>query len=220
MLGFKRTLLQVHLQQSVRHIRQMNGILVNSFGDPSVLQYTSTYLPNLAPTQCMIKLHACGVNPVDTYIRSGAYGKLPQLPYIPGKDGAGVVISVGSEVEGISEGDRVYLFNSTTGTYAENCICNASNIFKLPSNISFSQGACLGTPAFTAYRALFQKAQAKPGELIFVHGASGGVGLMVVEMAKAAGMKVVGTAGTPEGIEVIFEYFYPVKSKVFITLIL
>jgi NADPH2:quinone reductase len=168
----------------------------------------------------MIKLHACGVNPVDTYIRSGAYGKLPQLPYIPGKDGAGVVISVGSEVEGISEGDRVYLFNSTTGTYAENCICNASNIFKLPSNISFSQGACLGTPAFTAYRALFQKAQAKPGELIFVHGASGGVGLMVVEMAKAAGMKVVGAAGTPEGIEVIFEYFYPVKSKAFIALIL
>lgn len=192
--------------QSIRYkhnIGKMNAIVVSSFGDPSVLKYASTDIPKIGSNQCLIDLKASGVNPVDTYIRSGIYGKLPILPYIPGKDGAGIVSEVGADVSNFKVGDRVYLFNSPSGTYAEKCACNSSNMFLLPDNTSYAQGACLGTPAFTAYRALFQKAKATPGESVFVHGASGGVGLMVVQMAASAGMHVVGTAGTAEGLDAV-----------------
>lgn len=146
---------------------------------------------------------ATGVNPVDTYIRSGKYKNLPILPYIPGKDGAGIVHSIGMNVTSFNIGERVYFFGSITGSYAQYTICSITNVFSLPIDITFAQGACLGTPAFTAYRALFDKGKAKPGERIFIHGASGGVGLFTVEMAKSIGLEVIGTAGTSEGIEAV-----------------
>ena len=140
---------------------------------------------------------------MDTYIRSGKYPKLPSLPHTPGKDGAGIVSSVGSDVTEIKVGDRVFIFGAITGSYAQYTLCNASNVFKLPNHVSFEKGACLGTPAFTAYRALFAKAKAQSGETVFIHGASGGVGLAAIQLAQAAGLKVVGTASSVDGLETL-----------------
>jgi D-arabinose 1-dehydrogenase-like Zn-dependent alcohol dehydrogenase len=139
---------------------------------------------------------------VDTYIRAGLYAKLPALPYIPGKDAAGVVHSVGTNTKKFSVGDRVYIFGGVSGSYSQYSLCNAANVFHLPSTMTFEQGACLGTPAFTAYRALFEKAKSQPGETVFIHGASGAVGLAAIQLARAIGMRVVGTAGTNKGIQV------------------
>ncbi|CAE7526040.1 CRYZ, partial [Symbiodinium microadriaticum] len=125
------------------------------------------------------------------------------LPFTPGKDAAGIVHSIGSDVKNVAVGDRVYIFGAITGSYAEYTLCSEENVFYLPDKVSFKKGACLGTPAFTAYRALFDKARGRPGDLVFVHGATGGVGLMAVQMARASGMRVVGTAGSEDGIEAL-----------------
>lgn len=180
----------------------VKAVVISDFGDANVLQMGSVTIPTPGDKQCVIKVHACGVNPVDTYIRSGVYPKLPVLPYVPGKDAAGVVESIGKDVRNVGVGDRVYVFGAISGSYAQYALCSDENTFILPNNISFEKGACLGTPAFTAYRALFEKARGRPGELVFVHGASGGVGLMAVQMARASGMRVVGTSGSIEGMKV------------------
>jgi NADPH:quinone reductase len=190
----------------------MEGIVVTEFGDPEVLRIQKTIpLPDLGhggngSDEILIKIYAIGVNPVDTYIRSGSYKNSPVLPYIPGKDGAGIVHKIGNNVKHLKIGDRVYFLGSSSGSYAQYAICHSKYVYHLPDEITFEQGACLGTPAFTAYRALFEKGHATPGERLFIHGASGGVGLMVLEMAKAIGVIVIGTAGTSEGIQVFFSF--------------
>jgi NADPH2:quinone reductase len=144
-------------------------------------------------------MHAIGVNPVETYIRAGTYARLPPLPYTPGNDGAGVVEQVGSDVNQFTSGDRVYTGGSITGTYAEFALCKTEQVHRLPANVSFAQGAAMGTPYATAYRGMFQRAEAKSGETVLVHGASGGVGTAAVQLARARGLRVFGTAGSDEG---------------------
>ena len=184
-------------------VANVQATVVSSFGDPSVLETGTISIAEPSPKQCIIKVHACGVNPVDTYIRSGVYPKLPSLPFTPGKDASGVVHSIGSDVKNVAVGDRVYIFGALTGSYAQYTLCGEENIFHLPANVSFEKGACLGTPAFTAFRALFDKARGRPGDLVFVHGATGGVGLIAVQLARASGMRVVGTAGSESGMRVM-----------------
>lgn len=121
------------------------------------------------------------------------------MPYTPGNDGAGVVKQVGPDVNQFKSGDRVYTGGSVSGTYAEFALCKADQIHRLPENVSFAQGAAMGTPYATAYRGLFQRADAKPGETVLVHGASGGVGTAAVQLALARGLRVLGTAGSDEG---------------------
>jgi NADPH2:quinone reductase len=156
------------------------------------------------PKQVVVSVRAAGVNPADTYTRSGTYARKPNLPYTPGIDGAGVVASVG-EGAGAVVGSRVYLSGSLTGSYAEQALCDVSDVHPLPDDLSFSQGAAINVPYATAYRALFQKAKAKAGENVLVHGASGGVGVAAVQLAHAAGMKVIGTGGTDKGRKLILE---------------
>jgi NADPH2:quinone reductase len=151
-------------------------------------------------------LHAAGVNPVDTYIRSGTYARKPHLPYTPGLDGAGDVIAVGPGVTDLKPGDRVYfagdnLAPASGGTYAERIVCRRTELHRLPEKVSFAQGAALGVPYVTAYRALFHRAAARPGETVFVHGATGGVGIASVELAHAHGMTVIASGGTSQGLE-------------------
>lgn len=162
-------------------------------------------LPTLAPIrgQVLVKVEACGVNPVDTYIRSGAYKRLPPLPYTPGKDGAGTVSVLGDGVTTCQVGDRVWFYGSVTGSSAEYCLVTADKLFQLPDTISYEQGACVGTAYLTGYRALYHKGQAKQGETVFVHGASGGVGSAIVQMAVASNMQVYGTAGSEEGLSLL-----------------
>lgn len=180
----------------------MKAIRVNEWGGPEVLRLEDVPEPKPEAEQVVVAVKAAGVNPVDTYIRSGAYGKDRPIPYTPGTDAAGDVLAVGSDVKGLKVGDRVYVANAS-GAYAEQVVCDAKDAHPLPENISYAQGAAIGVPYATAYRALFQRAAAKPGEVVLVHGASGGVGIAAVQMAVAAGMIVIGTAGSEEGINLI-----------------
>jgi len=151
------------------------------------------------PTEVVVRLHAAGVNPVDTYIRSGLYRPNLKLPYTPGLDGAGVIKAVGPDVKHRQVGQQVYVAWSLSGTYAEEVLCKEFQTHPLPDSISFGQGAAVGVPYGAAYRALFQRARAVAGESVLIHGASGGVGIAAVQLARAAGLRVIGTAGTGEG---------------------
>src|SRR6266576_1573124 len=167
--------------------------------DPEVLRLEEVPTPRPGNGQVLVRMHAIGLNPVDTYIRSGSYPQKPALPYTPGNDGAGVVDQIGKDVTRFKSGDRVYIARSISGTYAEFALCDESQVHPLPPNVSFAQGAAMGTPYATAYRGLFQRAQAKPGEAVLIHGASGGVGTATVQLARARGLRVFGTAGSDEG---------------------
>jgi NADPH2:quinone reductase len=177
----------------------MKAIRVHEFGGPEVLSFEEVEDPKLSAGQVLVRIGAVGVNPVDTYIRTGAHAVKPKLPYTPGLDAAGTVEAVGSGVTRVAAGDRVYIAGSLTGTYAELVVCDESQVHKLAARVSFSEGAGVFTPYTTAYRALFQRARGVPGETVFVHGASGGVGTAALQLARAAGLKVIGTAGTDEG---------------------
>ncbi len=181
----------------------MKTVRVHEFGSPEVMGIE--HMPDLQPEagQVLVKVSAAGVNPVDAYIRSGQYALKPALPYTPGMDGAGIVESVGQGVTSVGPGERVYIAGSLSGTYGEQALCLASRVHALPEHVSFQQGAAIGVPYGVAYRALFNRAMAKKGETVLVHGATGGVGTAAVQLARAAGMRVIGTAGTPEGLEFV-----------------
>ena len=183
----------------------MKTIRVHEFGGPEVLRLEEVPAPQPGPGEVLVRIHAAGVNPVETYIRAGTYARLPELPYTPGNDGGGVVEHVGSDVTEFKPGDRVYTAGSLSGTYAEFALCKNEQVHPLPENVSFAQGAAMGTPYATAYRGLLQRADAKPGETVLVHGASGGVGTAAVQLARADGLRVFGTAGSDEGLKLARE---------------
>src|SRR5215467_7680864 len=183
----------------------MKAIRVHEFGGPEVLRLEEVPAPQPGPGQVLVRIHATGVNPVETYIRAGTYARLPELPYTPGNDGAGVVEQVGADVTEFKAGDRVYTAGSLTGTYGEFALCRKEQVHPLPANVSCAQGAAIGTPYATAYRGLLQRAAAEPGESVLVHGASGGVGTAAVQLARAHGLRVFGTAGSEEGLKLVRE---------------
>jgi NADPH:quinone reductase len=181
----------------------MKAIRVHEFGGPEVMKVED--VPDLqpGPGQVMVRVYAAGVNPVEAYVRTGTYAMKPSLPYTPGSDAGGVVVAVGSGVKRMKAGDRVYTTAPNSGTYAEQVLCSEAQVHRLPDNVSFEQGAAMGVPYGTAYRGLFQRAEAKPAETVLVHGASGGVGSAAVQMARAAGLTVIGTAGSDSGLELV-----------------
>jgi NADPH2:quinone reductase len=181
----------------------MRAILVRQFGGPEVLKLEELPTPQPAAGQVLVKIHAAGVNPADTYTRTGNYAVLPPLPYTPGIDGAGVVDSIGDGVKKVKPGERVYLAKSLSGTYAECALALESQVFPLPDGISFPQGAGVFIPYGTAYHAIHHQAKAHGGETVLVHGASGGVGIASLQMARALGLAVFGTAGTAKGLELV-----------------
>lgn len=183
----------------------MKAIRVREFGPPEVMQIEDVPLPHPGPGQLVVRVKAAGVNPVETYMRSGIYARKPALPWTPGSDAGGVVESVGEGVTNVSVGARVYTAGSITGTYAEQALCEQSQVHQLLEKLSFEQGAAIGIPYATAYRALFHRAGAASGEWILVHGATGGVGVAAVQLAHAAGMKVIGTGGTEKGRDLVKE---------------
>lgn len=186
----------------------MRAIQMSVFGEADVLKCVDLPVPEPGPGEVRIRLHAAGINPADTYIRSGTYAFFkPKLPWTPGFDGAGIVDAVGTGDIRAKPGDRVFvaalLARRNTGTYAEMLVCDAEAVHPLPESMSFAQGAAIGVPSITAYRALFQRAHLQPGEIVLVHGASGGVGTITVQLARACGARVIGTAGTPDGLDLV-----------------
>jgi NADPH:quinone reductase len=181
----------------------MKAIVVKQFGGPDVLQLAEVPTPQPAAGQILVKIAAIGVNPADTYMRTGTYAVKPQLPYTPGGDAAGTIEALGSGVTGWKKGDRVYLTGTLTGAYAEYALATPAQVHPLSQRASFAQGAAMHVPYCTAYYALFLMVDAKPGETILVHGASGGVGIATVQLARAHGMRVIGTASSAEGRELV-----------------
>ncbi len=181
----------------------MKAIRVHEFGAPEVMKLEKIPTPAPVAGQVLVRIHAAGVNPADTYMRSGAYAIKPPLPYTPGFDGAGVIESAGSGVTRVKPGDRVFTSRTISGTYAQYALAEESQVHPLPANITFPQGAGIYIPYATAYRALRHMAHARGAETVLIHGASGGVGTAAIQLARAFGMTVLGTAGTPQGLELI-----------------
>jgi NADPH2:quinone reductase len=162
--------------------------------------------PSAGSHQIVIAVKAAGINPIDTYIRSGSYArKKPPLPYTPGFDAAGIVESVGPDTRRFKPGDRVFVRGNVTGAYAEKTLCDEESVYPLPNHLSFEQGAGVWVPYATAHQAIVHVARASAGETLMVHGASGGVGSACVQTARALGMRVIGTAGTDTGRQMIRE---------------
>jgi len=181
----------------------MRAIRFHKTGDPDVLQIDQIPDPSPAAGQVLVAVKAIGVNPYEAYIRSGKYPTQLPLPAILGNDAAGVIERVGDGVTHWKRGDRVYTSQCVTGAYAELTVCDAKHVHALPAHVSFAQGAALNVPYATAYRALFHRAETKPGEWVLIHGASGGVGIACVQFAAAHGCKVIGTAGSARGLELV-----------------
>jgi NADPH2:quinone reductase len=181
----------------------MKAILVHEFGGPEVLKLEEVPTPKPAAGQVLVRVQAVGVNPYDTSMRAGTYAVKPPLPYTPGSDAAGVIEAVGDGVKKVKPGDRVYTARTVTGAYAQYALALEEQVHGLPDKISFGQGAGVWVPYGTAYHALHHSAEAKASETVLVHGASGGVGSAAVQMARAAGLNVLGTAGTQKGIDLV-----------------
>jgi NADPH2:quinone reductase len=181
----------------------MKAIRVHKFGGPEVLQLDEVADPKAGPGQVLVEIKAAGVNPVDTYIRSGNYAMLPQTPYVPGADGAGVVKALGDGITRLRVGERVWV--ARLAGYASQVAADAAMVHPLPATLSFGQGAAVGVPYATAYRGLHHKAHGRAGETLLVHGASGGVGIAAVQLGVALGMTVIGTGGTDRGRTLVAE---------------
>lgn len=182
----------------------MKAIRVHSFGGPEVLKLEDVPDPKPGAGQVLVRVAAAGVNPFETYIRAGNYGPRT-FPYTPGVDAAGVVEAAGDGVTRVKPGDRVYTAGTLTGSYAEKTLCAQNTVHSLPPHVTFAQGAAVGVPYATAYRALFERAAARAGEMVFVHGASGGVGIAAVQLGRAAGFTIIGTAGTDAGCQLVLD---------------
>lgn len=184
----------------------MRAILVRQFGGPEVLQIGEAEDRKPGPGEVKIRLRAAGINPFEVYMRTGTYAIKPPLPYVPGSDGAGEVEAVGAGVTRFKAGDRVYTYAagaSLIGTYAESVVCAESHVFPLGAKASFAQGAAIGVPYTTAYRALFNRGRAVPGETVLVHGATGGVGTAAVQLAHHRGLRVIGSGGSARSLDVV-----------------
>jgi NADPH2:quinone reductase len=173
----------------------MKAIRVHQPGGPEVLKLEEVGTPKPSAGEVLVRIHAAGVNPYDTYMRAGTYALKPPLPYTPGSDAAGVIEAVGDGVKKVKRGDRVYTAKTLTGAYAEYALALEEQVHH------FEQGAGIWVPYGTAYHALRHSAKAHASETALVHGASGGVGIAALQIARAMGLIVLGTAGTPKGLE-------------------
>lgn len=190
--------------------KQMSAVVVEEFGNYHNLLYKEVTEPEIDRNQVKIKMEDVGVNPNESYVLTGNYNLfIPELPFTPGFDGAGVIEEIGDDVSNFQVGDRVFVGTfrkvNQSGTYAEKVVVDSDIVLPLPDNASFEQGAALGIPGFTAYHILFQRANLKAGETVFIHGATGGVGTLAVQMAKSIGATVIGTSSTEEGLQAILD---------------
>ena len=180
----------------------MKAAYIEKTGPAEVIQYGDLPKPQVTGSQVLVKTGAVAVNPIDTYIRGGApYWQLP-MPFIIGCDLAGTVEEVGPQAKRFKKGDRVWCSNQglqgRQGTFAEYCAVDEKWLYATPAGVSDDAVAASALVGITAHLGLFREAKLKKGETLFVNGGTGGVGSMVVQMAKAAGARVIATAGSAE----------------------
>ncbi|XP_065198500.1 quinone oxidoreductase-like [Sycon ciliatum] len=181
----------------------MNAIRVARFGGPEVLKLESNVpMPQPSEGQVLLRVHAAGVNPVETYIRAGTYARKPELPFTPGSDAAGEIADVGAGVNNVKVGDRVFT-RSAQGAYAQYALASAGDVQPLSAKLTYEQGAALPVPYLTAYRALFLRGAAKTGETVLIHGGTGGVGTAAIQLALSQGLRVLATGGTDAGLDML-----------------
>lgn len=175
----------------------MQAIRVNQYGGPDALQLEEIPTPKPGPGQVRVRLEAIGVNFIDVYHRIGAYPS--DLPITPGREGAGIVDALGSDVEGFNEGDRV-AFAMTPATYAQYALINANMLAPVPDGVSGAQAAAVMLQGMTAHYLVTDTFDLQEGQTCLVHAAAGGVGHLLVQLAKIRGARVIGTASTEEKI--------------------
>ena len=185
----------------------MKAAYIQKTGPADVIQYGELPTPKVSGSQVLVKTGAVAVNPIDTYIRGGLVaGQLP-VPFIIGCDLAGTVEEVGPQAKRLKKGDRVWCSNQgllgRQGTFAEYCAVDESWLYPTPASVSDEAVAASALVGITAHLGLFREARLKKGETLFVNGGTGGVGSMVVQMAKAAGARIIATAGSAEKCAVL-----------------
>lgn len=173
----------------------MQAIQVTKVGGPEVLTPTELPIPSPKPNEAVVQLKASGVNFIDVYIREGRYPT--PLPFVDGQEAAGVVTEIGSEVTNVQPGDRV-AYTSALGSYAEYAAVPANRLVKIPDELDFEQAAAAMLQGMTAHYLLYSSYPLKQGETALIHAAAGGVGLLLAQMAKKIGARVIATAGTQE----------------------
>ena len=173
----------------------MQAIQVTTVGGPEVLTLTDLPVPSPKPNEALVQIKAAGVNFIDVYFREGRYPT--QLPFINGQEAAGVVVETGSEVTNVQRGDAV-AYTGALGSYAQYAAVPASRLVKVPDELDFEQAAAAMLQGMTAHYLLYSTYPLKQGETALIHAAAGGVGLLLVQMAKMIGARVIGTAGTQE----------------------
>ncbi len=180
----------------------MLAIPINAAGPASLLQPVEVTTPEIgADTQVKVKIHAAGVNPLDTKLRSGAY-PVQEYPFIPGCDGAGEVVETGAGVSRVKEGDEVYYFHGGLsgchGNYAEYAIIDERFLALKPASLDFKHAAAAPLVLLTAWESLFDRAELSEGQTVFINAGAGGVGHVAIQLAKHAGATVCTTVSTDE----------------------
>jgi NADPH:quinone reductase-like Zn-dependent oxidoreductase len=178
----------------------MKAIVVHQYGGSDVLRYEDAPRPQPNDDEVLIRVVAASVNPVDVAIRSGKYAQYfhTTLPLIPGMDAAGVVEKAGGKISKLKAGDPVYAFFSLQGEggYAEFAIAQENEVSAKPKGITYEQAAAMPAAGSTAWQALVDAAKLSPGQTVLIHGGSGGVGHLAIQIAKARGARVIATAST------------------------
>jgi len=180
----------------------MKAIQVSHTGGPEVLTLVDVPVPTPKPNEALVEIKASGVNFIDVYFREGRYPA--PLPFINGQEAAGIVKEVGSEVSDLKPGDRV-AYTSSLGSYAEFAAVPAARLVKIPAELSFEQAAAAMLQGMTAHYLLNGSYKLASGETALIHAAAGGVGLLLVQMAKRIGARVIATAGTEEKAQLAHE---------------
>jgi NADPH2:quinone reductase len=183
------------------------AIQITAFGGPDVLRYVDVEVGAPGPGEVRVRHHACGINFIDVYQRTGLHAN--PLPLIPGGEGAGVVEAVGTGVTHLASGDRVAYAAPKPGSYSQARVLDATHVCKLPDEIDFETGAAMMLKGLTANYLLRRTLPVEglaPGDAILWHAAAGGVGLIACQWARALGFELIGTAGSDEKCALAIEY--------------
>ena len=171
----------------------MRAIQVRATGGPDVLEEVQLPIPEPGPGEVLVKIEAIGVNFIDTYFREGRYSA--ELPFVPGQEGSGTIAAVGGDVQGFAVGDRV-AWNGTRGTYAEYALAPAKDVLHLPDGLSFEAAAAVLLQGLTAHYLAYETYRIQRGDTVLVHAGAGGVGLLLTQLAKKLGARVITTVST------------------------